>query len=295
MTLKGIFSYRNADTSSDYNERMAKVIGKSILDGGTIAYTGTLTVYIRPFVAVSADGMTVISDDSTALTLTNGDVWYIVCLAQHQSSSPAILDMQVITEAAWLSSINKAYFITFAKFDLSAGGFSSVTDTDADYSVSDYSDKLSKSNWRAAVDTFSLLPTSQNRNGDTRVVLATNIPYTWNSTTKTWLQLKTSASQVSFSAYPGILATTVQTAIQELKDNLITNEAGAASILIGNTSVAVTFASPILTTPLRVLLTPRGNIGSPWVTGLSSTGMTINIASAAGATTQVDYFVFTAN
>ena len=299
MTLKGIFGYKNADSSLDYNARTARAIDRSILDGGVLSYNGNLIVNIAPFVAHSYDGMTVISDTSLSVTLIDGNVNYIICFAQYQTAAVPIVEMQVITEAAWLSLVNRAYFITFAKFDLSVGVHLLVTDADADYSVSDYSDKLGKGNWRTTAATQATLPTVQNRDGDTRIALDDRISYTWNSTLKTWSPTKTKAAQVTFAAYPGISALDVQAAIQELKGNItdliasnnpISDRVIYSTYATGTFKFYVPFIRKFLSAPASVDITTvlgdETNVASATVSDITTNGFTLTVTpTITGMTT----------
>lgn len=299
MTLKGIFGYKNADSSTDYNARTARTIDRAILDGGSISYNGTLAVTIAPFIAHGYDGMTVISDTSLSVTLVDGAVNYIICFAQYQNAASPVVEIQVITEAAWLSLTNRDYFITFAKFDLSVGIHLLVTAADADYSVSDYSDKLGKGNWRRAAATQATLPTIQNRDGDTRIALDDRISYTWNSTLKVWSATKTKAAQVTFAAYPGISALDTQAAIQELKGNI--NDLVASNVAISDRVIYSTYANstfkfyvPFIrkfvnvpaSIDITTILGDETNVTSVTVSGITINGFTLSVTpTVTGMTT----------
>lgn len=220
MALRGIYGYRHPDQSLDYNSRTARIIDRAILDGGALSYTGTLLVNIDPFIAHSYDGMVVLSSEREQVTLVDNQINYIVCFAQYQTSAAPIIDIRVIQEIEWLTSVNRNFFITFAKFDLQTnrpnGGYALVNASNADYSVSDYSDKLGRNSFRNAVASASALPTVQNRKGDVRVAQDTLLTYTWTGTA--WQALKTQASAVTSTAYGSVNATNVQAAIEQLAD-----------------------------------------------------------------------------
>jgi hypothetical protein len=67
-----------------------------------------------------------------------------------------------------------------------------------------------------------------------------------------------------------------------------TTRTGSATINAGSTSVTVTHNLP--DTPRRVIVTPRGNMGAIWVTNVTSTSFTINVATAPSTNTQVDWY-----
>jgi hypothetical protein len=68
---------------------------------------------------------------------------------------------------------------------------------------------------------------------------------------------------------------------------LANNMMRQATIASGQSTVIVTHGLGY--TPTRVLLTPRANVGQPWTTAIGATTFTINVASAVGATTLVDW------
>jgi len=68
----------------------------------------------------------------------------------------------------------------------------------------------------------------------------------------------------------------------------VLKRSGSATIPAGNT--AVTVSHGMGAAPSRVLVTPRGNVGSVWVTNVTSTQFTINCSSAPSSDTQVDWY-----
>ena len=63
---------------------------------------------------------------------------------------------------------------------------------------------------------------------------------------------------------------------------------GVATIPAGQTSVTVSHG--LAATPSKVLVTPRGNIGSVWVSARDSTSFTITCSTAPTADTMVDWY-----
>jgi hypothetical protein len=161
---------------------------KAIFDGGALSFLN-LTVSVAPFVAHGTDGLVVISDAIESLTLTSGQIQYLVCFAQYQFNAAPLLQMKLVTPTDW--SLNKASYFTFARFDLFTGApHITVPLLQVSYSDSDYSDKLGKQVWRSSVATKTVLDTiiTQNRVGDTRLCLDTYQCYTWNG--GSWQALK---------------------------------------------------------------------------------------------------------
>jgi hypothetical protein len=187
-------------------------------------------VRITPFIAHTVDGLVVLSSAKESLTLINNQVNYLVCYAQYQATAQPIIQMRVITQLEWDTSVHRQYFITFAKFDLVTGQPHAFVDaTHADYSQSDYSDKLGRNSWRLPGTTVSTLPVVQNRKGDTRVALDSLVTYTWTGTA--WQAMKTLASVVTVVPTGNISATNVQAALVQL-DNLFATAAYASNITI---------------------------------------------------------------
>jgi len=67
-----------------------------------------------------------------------------------------------------------------------------------------------------------------------------------------------------------------------------TENSGTATILAGTTSVTV--AHGLATTPSKVIVTPRANIGNVWVSARNSTHITISCSTAPTADTIVDWY-----
>jgi parallel beta-helix repeat protein len=68
----------------------------------------------------------------------------------------------------------------------------------------------------------------------------------------------------------------------------VTENSGIATILSGQTSVTV--AHGLVATPSKVVVTPRGNIGSVWVSARNATNITISCSSAPTTNTMVDWY-----
>jgi hypothetical protein len=70
--------------------------------------------------------------------------------------------------------------------------------------------------------------------------------------------------------------------------NFVTENSGTATIPAGSTSVTV--AHGLATTPSKVIVTPRGNIGAVWVSARDATNITINCSTAPTTDTLVDWY-----
>lgn len=188
MTLRGIFSYNQLDSTSDMNSHLARIIDRGIFYGGVLSLSGTsLQITIPPFIAVGYDGMVVTSDASTTVTIPAGNN-YLVCHARWLSGSAPYIVIKTVTESNWLTSSDRYYYITFAKLVVPLGA-TYINSSYVSYSSSDYADVLGKSPWRPRVSAYSLLPSIGNRHGDIRV--ANDRAYQWDSVSSTWISLLT--------------------------------------------------------------------------------------------------------
>jgi hypothetical protein len=68
----------------------------------------------------------------------------------------------------------------------------------------------------------------------------------------------------------------------------VTENSGTAVIPAGQTSVTVNHG--LATTPSKVIVTPRGNIGAVWVSARDATSFTVNCSTAPSADTIIDWY-----
>lgn len=206
MVLSALNGHKDTITSLDANKKLAKLVTRSIMEGGYLVYNNTMNVTVSPFTAYSFDGMVVTSDTPVTFTLVNTEICYLICFAKYQVGLDPILEMQKISSVDWETSVNKDYYITFAKFDLSSGLFTFVTDNDADYDNSDYKDKLGISNFKGPAADLASLPTSRNRDGDIRLTLDSKLLHQWDSATSQWKLVNVGALVASVIYDPPSLA-----------------------------------------------------------------------------------------
>lgn len=189
MTLRGIFSYQNLDSTEDLNSLNARIIDRGIFENGLLSPSATsLEISISPFRAVSYDGMVVISDATETVSVNADATSYLICYAKWLNNTSPHIEIKTISETEWSLSSNKEYFITFCKLTVPFGA-TSIDSSYIDYTDADYAEKAGKSNWRPRVSDYTLLPTIGNREGDVRV--AGNRAYIWDSTINTWDSLIT--------------------------------------------------------------------------------------------------------
>ena len=282
MALKGIFSYNGLDNTNDLNALNSRIIDRGIFDGGELILSGiALQASIPPFVAVGYDGMVVINDATITATIPANTTSYLVCLAKWLSGSQPVIDIQVIPEVTWLTSINKNYYITFAKFVVPFGAMT-LLPTYADWSVSDYADKAGKTGWRPSAANFAALPTSGNKQNDVR--MAAQKLYYWDQSTKTWKVLTGSAIDISCTPYGGIVSTNIQGALQNLEDNKVPYATDAQTKVIpfvhtgtsgqANAFFNIPFSPPYFVTIPTAIIGPDGS-------GSVIAGASVAVAAAA--------------
>ncbi len=194
MAIKPILQFRNQDSTLDLNTTQARIVDRAIFDGGTLTPSAvSLQVSIAPFIVTGYDGMVAVSDSTETRSIPApaaagpDRVSYLVLHLEYRSLTSPIVNLQVIPETTWSTSVSRNYFVTFAKFSIPFGA-TALTDpgVEIDYSVGDWADKLGKTGWRMPVSTVASLPTTHNRDGDVRIAFDTRLAYQWNASTSAW-------------------------------------------------------------------------------------------------------------
>lgn len=194
MAVKPILQFRNQDSTLDLNTTQARIVDRAIFDGGTLTPSAvSLQVSIAPFIASGYDGMVAVSDATENRSVPApaaagpARVSYLILHLEYRSLTAPIVNLQVVPETTWLTSVSRNFFVTFAKFSIPFGA-TSLADPGVtiDYSPGDWADKLGKTGWRMPVATAAALPTTQNRDGDVRIAFDTRLAYAWNASTSTW-------------------------------------------------------------------------------------------------------------
>jgi hypothetical protein len=194
VAIKPILQFRNQDSTLDLNSTQARIVDRAIFDGGTLTPSGvSLQVTIAPFIASGYDGMVAVSDTTETRSIPApaaagpARVSYLILHLEYRSLTTPIVNLQVVPETTWLTSVSRNYFVTFARFSIPFGA-TSLTDPGVviDYSAGDWADKLGKTGWRMPVATVAALPLTQNRDGDVRIAFDTRLAYAWNASTSTW-------------------------------------------------------------------------------------------------------------
>ncbi len=201
MTLSMKLRWREPDASQSINLRLKDVAAKGFLpfQPGSTTLLGAeispvpfvLQVTVSPFVLSNFDGAVVLSDaTSSALTVADGQINYVVCRARYRLLDTPILQMQVMTQAAYLGDPELNWLHVVGVVDLSVGGpYASVPTTRIFYENRHAVDQQTRSSWREPVATSGLLPlppADHNRQGDVRLVTSTGSLYWWNESGSLW-------------------------------------------------------------------------------------------------------------
>lgn len=197
MTIKAYFEYREQDATRFWNTTNKDVRLKGILDGtGTVSsVSGQLKVTVAPFVAQTYDGMTVVSDDTETLSVTDNETYYIVLYAKYQLYTTPILTLQAMNAATYAAHPEKDYLITFVRLDIPPAAIE-VLPADYNGAVRDGYTPSQRDEWRNSVATYAALPTDTQevQDGDIRLTLDTHTAWVYNSSTTTWEALSTTST-----------------------------------------------------------------------------------------------------
>jgi hypothetical protein len=201
MTLSMQLRWKSPDASTLVNLRLKDVAAKGFLPfepGSTTALGAEITpvplvlqVTVSPFVLSNFDGAVVISDAvSSPLTVSDGQINYVVCRARYRLMDSPVLQLQVMTQAAYLADPELDWLHVIGVVDLSVGGpYTSVPTTRIFYENRHAVDQQTRSSWKEPVATSGNLPVppaDHNRHGDVRLVTSTGSLYWWNDSGSIW-------------------------------------------------------------------------------------------------------------
>ena len=168
--MRAVFSFKNIDSTSDMNARFDKLFIKGFFDGGDVSpIAGELKVSISAFRAISADGMVILEESATQLTVVAGVDNHICLYAKYSSTAAPTLEWLVLTPSAYAGHANKDYLILRAKVNVTAGA-TAVTAAMIATSSADEVDKQGRNSIRGLIPNISGLPSSHNRTGDSYIV-----------------------------------------------------------------------------------------------------------------------------
>jgi len=197
MTIKAYFQYKEQDATLYWNTTNAGIRVKGILEGtGEVSsVAGQLRVEVAPFKIQTYDGMTVVSDATETITVTDDEIYYIVLYAKYQLYTAPTLTLQAITSATYTAHPEKDYLVSFVRLVIPPAAIQ-VLPADYDGSVRDGLTPLQRDAWKEAVDTFASLPTDEQevKDGDTRVTLDNHTAWVYNSALSAWESLSATST-----------------------------------------------------------------------------------------------------
>lgn len=125
MAPRGIFSYHNLDSTADLNARFQNLVSKGIYSGGRLSITGgsSYTVTISPYFAMTNEGMAVVNDESTSVTLNSSTLQYIVIDATYNPSGDAIIAVRSVGASDFNAFRDKYICVCSVDMSVAGGGF----------------------------------------------------------------------------------------------------------------------------------------------------------------------------
>lgn len=189
MALQIAFFFQSTDSTALLNQRLARLMGKGIYDGGVLSPVGgTLTAQRTPFFAIGRDGITIWDDETTTLTYTDGIANYHVIRARYNplgTPSSPVMSEEILTAAQYSADPELAYLVLLAIVTPSGG---EVTTASISYALRDEVGPFGRNFFKGVVDDETDLPTgipNFNRTGDMYRVINDPAPgghglYTWS-------------------------------------------------------------------------------------------------------------------
>lgn len=191
MTLSMSLYWKAPDSSALMNGRLKDVCEKGIVTGATLTpVVGSLQIDVSPFTCVTFDGTVARSSATERLgPVVDGDINYVVFRARYVSLGSPIMQLQVMTDAAFLADPEADWLHVIGTIDLTVGGFSDVPAANIFYEERNAVDPQGRGSWRAPVANAAALPIPpghHNREGDVRLSLDTGSLWWWNDGTTSW-------------------------------------------------------------------------------------------------------------
>lgn len=124
MTVRSIYRWQHPDSTADMTLRLDRLVEKGLIWGGACTPGAGLHVLLDPFVAVSQEGMTVISDAVETLVVAANQVNVVVLYSKRNPFGiPAapIEQIQVFSWAVYNVHPDKNLMIVLAEVDLALG------------------------------------------------------------------------------------------------------------------------------------------------------------------------------
>lgn len=243
--IRTLLKYHNLDSTLDLNDQLSEFFKRGIVMGGDVTPVASqLAVQVTPFKLIGFDGMVVIeTSDTTTLSIPAGQTSVVVFRSIYEPNTDPITGFDVLELSAYNSSIDKDYLTVFATIVLGPTA-TQVNAGDISYDARDIVDPVGRQNIRGVLNNATLLPTQNNRGGDTYFVTSglgdTPAIYVWNGVT--WINTTDSLLVASL--------------LQAHRSNLFSNEIH----LTDEQAIAA-----------------QGTSGSP---GVEQIGVTINIGTS---------------
>lgn len=133
MSLSAVFRFENLDSTRDLNSVHEYLFDKGVYFGGEVtATTNTNSISITPFRVMSYDGMAVISDETTTISIANG-TYFVVIYAKYVVDDDPIIEIKTVSTTTYegLGEEITNYYVKLAQVTVS-GGVATVDKTKRD-------------------------------------------------------------------------------------------------------------------------------------------------------------------
>lgn len=198
--LKTLLKFRNIDSTLDLNTQLSEFFKKGIVSGGEVnPVVSQLRVTINPFKLIGSDGMVVLETSDTAtLEVVAGQTNVICFKSQYVPNNEPIVGFESVELSTFLARADLPYLTVFAFVTLAAGA-TQVVASDISYLNRDQIDPVGRLVIRGTFANATLLPTQNNRPGDSYLVTSgsgdTPSIYSWNGLD--WLNITDSITIAS--------------------------------------------------------------------------------------------------
>jgi hypothetical protein len=190
LPLRPLLQFQNPDSTRDLNETNL-VFNKGVFSGGQVV-AGTvadgLAVRLEAFATVGNDGMLVHETELTTLSVIDGVRNFIVLRSIYKDNAEPTVQVESLSEAAYLGDGEIAFLIVFAVVDVPLLS-TFITQNMIEFQEADIVDTLGRLSLRGTITNSGNLPSgvlNTNRAGDFYIVSSgeSDIPemYVWNGT-----------------------------------------------------------------------------------------------------------------
>lgn len=156
--LKSYFRWKNNDATLDLNLRLRTFVKRGVFSGGSLTpVTGLNTkVAVGPFEAMSFDGMTIVEDATTQVTVGLDQTSIISVKAVYQIAADPILAYEVNEVSVFNNLIDKDYHIVLGAVTVSSLD-PEVPASGISYLLRDVTDKVGRSPFRGLFNLNEML------------------------------------------------------------------------------------------------------------------------------------------